>query len=513
MDTSVDCTGCPGITVTRVIGRARNSGQRVVRILSGFAGAARYGVHNSSLRNLARGIVERVLFTRNAGGKLVSPVKPKDGVFKRLKTLSLAVRRCTRSTTVVSVEDYPSLYHCSRKRALYERAAASLNVGAITRRDSHVSTFVKAEKVNFTAKPDPAPRVIQPRDPRYNLMVGRYLKPFEKNMFDAVALCFGYKVVCKGLNAEGTALQLRENWEHYRSPVAIGLDASRFDQHVSREALEFEHSYYNSVFNSPELERLLSWQLINKGVGWTDEGKVSYTVNGCRMSGDINTSMGNCYIMSLIVLGYFQEKGVAARLANNGDDCVVICESSDLHKFDAISDWFTDFGFKLTREEPVYEFERIEFCQTQPVLTGSGWRMVRNPFTAMSKDTVSLLSWANELEFDRWRGAISSCGLSLTRGVPVWEAFYQKLGGVSHQQSYDRVSDSGLGYMAKGVIGCDHITAESRFSFWRAFGITPDEQVALESLDKEVAWCGTTPVTFGEVNLYHELIKSIKDGS
>jgi len=493
----VDVTDYPNIAVSDEVGAQRSQSTREVRLLDGLGGLARYGVHNSSLKNLCRGIVERVLCTR-VEGELRSPVKPKVGIFGRLRNIRNAVLRNTCSTNVVNIEDYPSLYHDARKRSVYERAVASLFTRGISHRDSYVSTFVKAEKVNFSAKPDPAPRVIQPRSARYNVCVGRYLKPFEHSMYEAFTKTFGYQVICKGLNATTTAASLRENWDHFCEPVAIGLDASRFDQHVSQEALKYEHSYYNSVFRSSELKQLLSWQLVNRGFGRTDQGSVKYTVKGCRMSGDINTSMGNCFIMSSIVLAYFEEHGINARLSNNGDDCVVICEKKHLSMFEGIDKWFLDFGFKLTREAPVYEFEQIEFCQAQPVWTESGYRMVRNPYTASSKDMVSLLSWATELEYDRWRGAISTCGLSLATGVPYWEAFYKRLGGLVHERSLEIVQDSGLGYMSKGVVGCA-ISPRSRYSFWLAFGITPDMQVALENKEACVEYQVPVPLTFGDV--------------
>jgi len=224
------------------------------------------------------------------------------------------------------------------------------------------------------------------------------------------------------------------------------------------------------------------------------------------MSGDINTSMGNCYIMSCIVLAYFEENGLEARLSNNGDDCVVICEQRDLHLLDNIGDWFRDFGFKLTIEAPVTVFERIEFCQAQPVWSSSGWRMVRNPYIAASKDMVSLLSWNTEVEFDRWRGAISSCGLSLTAGIPFWEAFYGRLGGVADTRSMEIIMDSGLGYMSRGMRCESHISSASRYSFWLAFGMTPDEQVELESLDKRIDYKESTPLTFRDVAPLHPLL-------
>jgi len=213
------------------------------------------------------------------------------------------------------------------------------------------------------------------------------------------------------------------------------------------------------------------------------------------MSGDINTGMGNCLIMSSIVLAYFEHVGMEARLANNGDDCVVICSRKSLHMLDGIDAWFTEFGFKLTREPVVDVFERIEFCQAQPVWVGDAYRMVRNPWTAMSKDCVSLLGWANLGEFNTWRDAIGVCGLELTRGVPVWESFYQAIkhtgqlvGGVS------RVYDSGLGYMATGVRG-GRVSDRGRVSFWRAFGITPDLQIAMEQSWPAIHYDDLPPLT------------------
>lgn len=478
-----------GVTITREVGKTP---ERVVRTLNNFGSGACYGVHNDSLVNLVRGVTERVLYNVSADGVLVPTRKPVSGVFKRLYGLRNRVLKCTPSTTVVPVADYPALYN-GRKREVYERAVESLSIKACQRSDAYVSTFVKAEKINFSSKGDPAPRVIQPRSPRYNVMVGRYLKPFEKAICKGFARFQGYNVILKGLNADDTASALRENWDAFDDPVAFGLDASRFDQHVSVDALKFEHSFYNAIFKSAELAEYLSWQLRNRGFGRAADGTVRYVVDGCRMSGDINTGMGNCILMSSIVLGYFEERGVIARLSNNGDDCVVICERRDYNRFAGIDQWFTEFGFKLTREPMVDVFERIEFCQAQPVAIGDGWRMVRNPFTASSKDCVSLLSWANELEFQRWRNAIGTCGLSLTTGVPFWEAFYTAIWAPHHHaEASSRVNDSGLGYMARGVQKAQ-ITPESRYSFYLAFGLTPDEQVALEC-QPIVTWCEPEPV-------------------
>lgn len=466
--------------------------QRIVRTLSQYGSGAVFGVHNSSMTNLMRGVTERVLYVQD-GGCLRPPRKP-DGVgFKRLALVRQRLLSHLSPTTVVPREEYPSLYS-GRKRMVYQQAYESLLSRGVSRKDAYVSTFVKAEKVNFTAKGDPAPRVIQPRSPRYNLEVGRYLKLFESELVSGFERMCGYNVVLKGLNADGVARQLWSNWNEFEQPCATGLDASRFDQHVSREALLFEHSVYNDVFRSKELRELLSWQLINKGFGRVGSSLLRYTVEGCRMSGDINTGMGNCLIMSCCVLAYFDHVGVRARLANNGDDCVVFCDKRDLHKLSGLDAWFTGLGFKLTREPTVDVFERVEFCQSQPVMVGGEYRMVRNPWTAMSKDCVSLLSWDSEQAFNIWRHAIGTCGLELTRGVPVWEAFYRRIhvdaktgGGM------ELVYDSGLGFAARGVKSAV-IDNQARYSFWLAFGIDPDLQVQVETSFPDIQYLPEAPL-------------------
>lgn len=196
------------------------------------------------------------------------------------------------------------------------------------------------------------------------------------------------------------------------------------------------------------------------------------------MSGDINTSLGNCIIMSSIVLAYFEHHGIDARLANNGDDCMLFCSARDEGKMSGLSAWFRDFGFTLTVEPTRYVLEQCEFCQCKPVLCDNGWRMTRDPWTAMSKDLVSLQGWSSPVEVRNWAASIADCGIQLTRGVPIWEAFYTKLGCWGFKGS-ERVEDSGLGYLARGVEGCG-VSEYARYSFWRAFGITPDQQLAIE---------------------------------
>lgn len=484
---------------------------RSVRYLAGFGAGVSYGVHTCSLINTCRAIVERVIYYPDGNGGLSEPVKPFPGAFNRLFEIRNTLMVNLVTPPKVPEDQYPSLY-VGRKREVYERALASLVVRGLVASDAWLNSFVKAEKVNLDAKIDPIPRIIQPRSARYNLKVGCYLKKFERELCVSFKRSFGYQVILKGLNASGVGAALRDNWSRFKTPVAIGLDASKFDQHVSVDALRFEHSVYNSAYRSPELARLLRMQIHNHGVVRVEGHRVDYQVEGRRMSGDINTGMGNCLLMSCMVLAYFAHVGLDARLANNGDDCVVICEQKHVNLLDGIDDWMLGFGFRLTREAPVLCFEKIIFCQAQPVLTGTGWRMVRDPRVAMSKDCVSLVGWHGPQAFQHWAHAIGSCGVSLTEGVPVWYQWYTRLlqmGGKGSGSIDAEISRCGMGYMARGVMGCP-INDEARVSFYNAFGISPDMQVALEEeYSQPVDLDAISPMTLPDVKALDKKFNSL----
>lgn len=468
--------------------------QRVVNYLAGVCGCAQVIVHNASVVNVRRGIIERVLYVFRDGELQATP-KPVVGVFDKMADFKERLVSSMTPTTVVSAGKYPLLYD-SRKRARYQAAVESLAHSKIAKSDAVVNTFVKAEKVVLKpTKVDPAPRVIQPRSYRFNVCIGRYLKLFEKELFRGLEAVAGYKVVFKGMNAEEMATAMHGHWSEFVDPVGVGLDASRFDQHVSKEALQFEHDVYNQVFKSAKLAEWLSWQLENKGRAFVDGQKISYEVEGCRMSGDINTSMGNCLIMSAIVLCYLESIQVKSRLVNNGDDCVVIVERKHLPLLDNIDNWFKIHGFTLTKEPAVDCLEAIEFCQMHPVCVDGSWRMIRNPYTAITKDCTTLLSWGTKTLYNNWSKSIGVAGLSMTGGVPVWQAFHSSLVGLEGKVTH-RFEDEGVGRFGCGAKS-GAVLDSTRFSFWKAFGMLPDVQVAIEKEFQRVPYA--EPVMFADI--------------
>lgn len=435
-----------------------------------------YLVHNSSLVNVVRGLVERVFCVVDKSGELVRPPKPVPGAFNAKlgsigRQLSKTVGHCHHWTRQQFVDSYNG-----PRRDSYGRAAATLDSEPLTIRDSYLSTFVKAEKINCTLKPDPAPRVIQPRGQRYNIEVGRYLKPLEPLLMKAIDKLWGSPTAIKGYTVEKVANILNDKRLRFKEPVYVGLDASRFDQHCSVDALRWEHSVYNDIFRDPYLAELLEWQTLNRGTAFTADGKAKYQVAGCRMSGDMNTSMGNYLIMSSLCYAYCKEVGLTAELMNCGDDCVLVLESVDLGKLSQLPSWFTKMGYTMKVEKPVYCMEQVEFCQMHPVYTSRGWVMVRRPDTVMTKDCCVVRGGMTVSKLGDWLGAQRVGGKALAGDVPVLGHFYQCFPA----KDTDMESDYAAPHKFRAGQQCGSISSEARYSFWLAFGLTPDEQIALE---------------------------------
>lgn len=472
------------IKVTPLLGAPQI--RRVIR-QHGVGGVSRASVHNHNSTNIMRGLRERVFAVEGPHG-LTPPPRPVAGAYEDRcsEFRSLVVQRC-RGVIPVTYEAFLSKYS-GKKFARYSKAIENIRLYGWEVILPSLTGFVKAEFVNQDLKPDPAPRMIQFRTAEFGAALGRYVQPLEHRLYRAIGKIYGSPVVMKGYNAEQIARILVDKWNRFEKPVAVGMDASRFDQHVSVDCLKWEHSTYLSCFNKPhELARLLEGQLVNSGKCMSADAIIKYKVRGNRMSGDMNTALGNCLIMCGLVYTYCGSKGIHHDLIDNGDDATVIIEQKDLSSFmSGLKEWFLEMGFTMKVEEPVYILEHIEFCQTKPVQTALGWTMCRNPWVCISKDT--LWKYPNfgpgfAKCYSSWCNAVGLCGSSMSAGIPVMEAFYGYMSRYTRETRKQVVGDgwSGLELMSQGLCrqACD-ITPEARVSFWEAFGILPDHQSALE---------------------------------
>ncbi len=443
------------------------------------------GVFNNGVTSVERAMVERY-FLCKVGDQFEPPLAPDEGAYDHpfLREFRQSVVASVKPDAApISLREVVECYS-GPKRRVYEAALRSLYRKRLNRKDADLRPFTKFEKQSLLK----APRIINPRSPRYNLVLGKYLKKAEKLYFKAINQVWGghtSHTVIKGLNTFDAACVMRAKWQRFKNPVALGLDATKFDMHVSVLALMFEHAFYNDVFSSAELCKLLSWQLDNRGVAYCDDGEVQFRMPGTRSSGDLNTSLGNCILMCALIWAMCKELGVDAELANNGDDCVLMFEQEHLQTLlDYIPEWFRKVGFRMTVEEPVTVFEQLEFCQSHPVLLAGGWCMVRNVRTCLRKDPMCLVPLPNERALRKWLGAVGLCGASSVPGCPVLQEFYRAFerNGVETTRRHMAHIFRNTGVLERmdGVSEPNHITPEARMSFFRAFGITPDYQIALE---------------------------------
>lgn len=452
----------------------------------GCSPASSFGVHNNNVDNVCRAATERVL-REEVQGVWVPVRTPQPLTFEyHLGVFAMRMDELASVTTPVSHQAIVDMY-TGRKKITYQAAADSLSASDVRPSDAYLKTFIKCEKVDFSVKADPAPRVIQPRSPRYNLSLAVYLKPLEHTIYDNINKLFGHRAIMKGLNAVEQARAIRESWEAVSDPVAVDLDASRWDRHVSRVALRWEHrrylAYFEGVYRS-KLAELLGWQgtdRANRCFAYVPDGKVKWDMFGRRASGDMNTAVGNVLIMTACIWSWCREVGIEGyRLVNNGDDSVLIMPRRCLPLLGTISEWFQRMGFIMKVGEVTSVFEQIKFCQTQPVFDGARWIMCRDPKVVLAKDAHSIIPLDNETNLRGWLASVGDCGLALAGNLPIFCDYYnwmRKQGSTNNRVAHDPSMETGMRWLAQGLSAHYSEPSEAaRVSFWRAFGIDGTDQ-------------------------------------
>lgn len=495
--------------------------QRSVVSYSNLLHGGAWGCFNSSVNTLVHCLLERIFFVKDGpDGCYCIPARAS---YKYINT-TLSRTKSSLIQRLLKLKPWsPAEYVASlrpQKQKLYLRALENVLKMGYLIAWSIVTTFVKFEKhftkavcgesiskviqglgascVNQLYVPTigNVPRAIQPRSPEYNICLGRYLKRAEHSIYSAIDSLFRGPTVRKGYNALETGQILKEKWDQFDDPVYIGIDASRFDQHTGEHMLQFEHDIYLWIFDyDPELALMLKHQRITHGVGRVPDGKGNYTQIGGRCSGDVNTSLGNIVIMCVCIFELLHER-LRAKFAfvNDGDDGGIFTERRYLKAImSQLPDFFWKLGYNMVVEEPVFEFERIVFCQCQPVFDACGQAVMCRQLKSLGKSALTLKDVSNKRSFDLMRNSMGQCGLSISGDLPVYGAYYDALcRNAGARLTPQEVS--GLMFMAQRMDKKRvEPTPESRYSFYLAFDVTPDEQVALEQHYDQVQVVYGTP--------------------
>lgn len=377
------------------------------------------------------------------------------------------------------------------RRLRYQRALDNVRANGLSRsRHARISAFVKSEKFNPEEKCNPDPRMIQARTPEYGVEVARYLKPIEKCIYGLRGPT-GLRIIAKGLNQTQRAQLLVAKLAQFSNPVVMSLDCSRWDKHCTERVLQVEHSFYLRACSDPYFQRLLSWQLDNRCR--TNNG-VSYRVRGGRMSGDMNTALGNCLLAVIMIHAAAEGLGPWDCL-DDGDDLLYICESVNANR--ALAELpvrFRSYGQELKIEGIARTLWDVTFCQCRVVVGPGGPMFVRDWRKVLSHGACGVGKWGDRSGVRPMLAAVGMCELALGRGVPVLQEYALAL--IRNARGHrPRVDDFDRGYQARvraelgvapewstlaGVCPVP-ITPGARASFDRTWGLSLPEQLAIEA--------------------------------
>lgn len=246
--------------------------------------------------------------------------------------------------------------------------------------DAHVKSFVKAERVvaysDYRAiHKKVKPRLIHPRKPLYNLLLGCFLKPLESSLKKYRLL--GPRNTLKGLDLKQRASVVLKHVEFVGDCEVYEVDCSSFDGHVNGFTLGAEHSIYNKIFKDPFLKQLLKQQLRSS---CTSNCGYSYTLHS-RCSGDVNTSLGNHLINMGMIESYMLGKYGKTRKWSyvvDGDDALLFVKKGVAINYVEFVSHFRAMGQEVKLEGP-YAPADLTFCRSKIYYGPNGPTFVRDP--------------------------------------------------------------------------------------------------------------------------------------
>ncbi|MEY6599819.1 hypothetical protein AB8Y46_15685, partial [Listeria monocytogenes] len=150
------------------------------------------------------------------------------------------------------------------------------------------------------------------------------------------------------------------------------------------------------------------------------------------------------------------------------------------------SDICRDCGFSVTLENWATIPEQIVFGQSRPVFVNGEWTMVRDYRKVLSQGTSSHIYLNNPATAVPWLRGVAICEGHVNAGVPVLQAWSKALlEGVPYSRKVNmsphlHYAQQGINPLSLGRVTQSTVSDETRASFERAFGLTPDEQRRLE---------------------------------
>lgn len=416
--------------------------------------AYRVGVHNNCQHNELVALCNRHLISRGEQFDLE--------FFKEKSKIYL--NHINQLVTNIQPVSYASIINefTGGKRAMYQKARERIRQEGFNPKWAVVKMFIKPDRYPLNEVARKPARAIQSRDPAYNLIIGKYLKPIEHYIYKT----FG--TFAKMRNNQQRAADVIKMIGAFNHPVFINLDHSKFDSCCNANYLRMTHKIYLKFCRSRFLKYALNFKINNVCYS---KGGIKYKVKGTRMSGDYDTGLGNSLINDYLLFTAFSH--VKHRRYLDGDDSIIIVEKCDLGKIDF--NIFQKMGFD-SKIDITEDPSKIEFCQSRlclsPVPT-----FTRNPWRALSHLCVSTKVYPKKF----WPSLMEArlmCELHVSKGVPILEPIARKslIGITPYYQEDDR-------WMLKLPKQQDvPITLAEREAYSKCWDLNPEEQILIESI-------------------------------
>lgn len=368
-------------------------------------------------------------------------------------------------------------HYSGRQLAEFQRALRTLRERPVCAKDARVKMFLKDDKYVAEYAHQKAPRCIQYRDKRYCLELARYLQIIEGRVYSATDR-YGHRLIAKGRNLAQRGADLDAKASEFADPYFLLLDASNFDAHVATELLKVEHGVYVGMTKKSarkQLKWLLQQQLVN--VGRTKNG-TSYTTPGTRMSGDMNTGLGNSILMAAMLESYLDDCGVSGAVYVDGDDSVVVVDRSSVSKLLPVKQYFLEFGMEM-KYEATGEMSQVDFCQCRPVNVDGSWVLCRDPKRVMVRPLWTTRVMGRKLA-GRYLKGLGLGEIAVNWGLPLGGALGKRLYELGEGKPWSYEFHPGMKAREYGRTDTPEPSFGTRMSYFEAWGVSPEEQVAVE---------------------------------
>jgi hypothetical protein len=191
-----------------------------------------------------------------------------------------------------------------------------------------------------------------------------------------------YRIFAKGLTQEqrGRLIHLKHQRFGANSRYLI-VDGSSFDGSQRPMHLDGLQGCYKSLFPDSDVDLLCSWRRVNRVR--TRHG-LKAKIEARRMSGDADTSLGNCLVMVACIVACLRAQGITDyELLNDGDDCIVITDgcSVDCGQFDIC---MAGMGLVTAANYSGSQLESAEFCRARPVSVDGVYVLVNRPMRRLA---------------------------------------------------------------------------------------------------------------------------------